>query len=363
MKININLSHTKYPIYIGKNVSSKSDKILRSNNINSNKYLFIVDYNVPDRLVKKILIKFKSKEIFIKKILFKEKNKSLKTVENILKLLEDKNFTRNDSLISIGGGICGDVCGFVSNIFKRGIKFINVPTTLLSQVDSSIGGKTGVNTTGGKNMVGTFYQPSIVISDLTFLDTLPKKEIICGYAEILKHSLISDKKFFNYLEKNHKKIFNKDSNHLKKSIFKSCLIKKKIVESDVNESNLRKTLNFGHTFAHAFESTKGYSKNLNHGEAVLLGISAAINFSYDKKILNKKDFKRIFDHLNDLNYSDLNKFFKRKDINKIVSFMQKDKKNKNSLINLILIKSISKPILNGVYNKSTIKKFIQKLIN
>ena len=131
-----------------------------------------------------------------KKIVFNEKSKNLKTVSSIVKVLEKNNFSRNDSLISVGGGICGDVCGFASSIFKRGLNFINVPTTLLSQVDSAIGGKTGINSLSGKNMIGSFYQPSLVISDINFLKSLPKKEMICGYAEILKHSLIKNKIFF-----------------------------------------------------------------------------------------------------------------------------------------------------------------------
>ena len=199
-------------------------------------------------------------------------------------------------MISVGGGITGDVSGFASSIYKRGINFVNIPTTLLAQVDSSIGGKTGINTSFGKNLIGSFYQPKLVISDIDFLKTLPKREIVCGYAEIFKHSLIFEKKFFSFLDKNANKILNLKSPFIEKSIVKSCEIKKKIVELDEKEKSLRKILNFGHTFAHAYESTLNYSKRLNHGEAVLLGIHSAINFSFKFKLLSKLNYLKIKNH-------------------------------------------------------------------
>ena len=145
------------------------------------------------------------------------------------------NFSREDCLISVGGGITGDISGYAASLFKRGLKFINIPTTLLAQVDSSIGGKTGVNTKHGKNLIGSFYQPQLVISDIDFLSTLPKREVICGYGEILKHSLISNKKLFKFLNKNFKNILACRKPYIVKAIFESCKIKKRIVEEDESE--------------------------------------------------------------------------------------------------------------------------------
>ena len=176
-------------------------------------------------------------------------------------------------------------------LYKRGLRFVNIPTTLLSQVDSSIGGKTGVNTKYGKNLIGSFYQPSLVISDINFLNSLPKREVVCGYGEILKHSLIDEKKFFYFLNKNGEKILELKSPFIQKAIHQSCLIKKKVVEADEKELGIRKILNFGHTFAHAFEATLRYSTKLNHGEAVILGVKTAAKFSLLNKILNKKEFE------------------------------------------------------------------------
>ena len=278
----------------------------------------------------------------------------------ILNILLEKNFTRNDCLISIGGGITGDVSGFAASLFKRGLKFINVPTTLLSQVDSSVGGKTGVNTRHGKNLIGSFYQPNLVISDTQFLKSLPKREVICGYGEILKHSLIADGKFFNFLRKNYDKILNLTSPFIEKAIYESCKIKKNVVEKDEKEKGLRKILNFGHTFAHAYEASLGYSKRLNHGEAVILGMKTALDFSLKNNLLKNKDYNLIIEHISQSNLpSKIGKYFKLNNLNKILSFMIKDKKNNSNKINLVLLKNIGSPMINFEYNKQKLSKFLR----
>ena len=286
--------------------------------------MVIYDKNIPNKIVSKFKVKIKKGENIFLKLNFNEKIKNLNTVKNI-RHLGRNNFSRNDCLISMGGGIAGDICAFAASVYKRGLKFINIPTTLLSQVDSSIGGKTGVNNFLGKNMIGTFCQPNLVITDIVFLRSLPKREMICGYAEILKHALISDKNFFIFLKNNYKDILNLRSNIIKKAIFRSCKIKKAIVEKDEREINLRKTLNYGHTFAHAFESTLGYTNKLNHGEAVLLGILTASKFSNKEKLLNK-ELDLIESYIRELKYNNLKNYFNKNNINKISNFMIKDKK-------------------------------------
>tara|TARA_B100000941_G_scaffold21366_1_gene12799 strand:- start:393 stop:1487 length:1095 start_codon:yes stop_codon:yes gene_type:complete len=362
MKLKVKTNINNYSVIIGKNLCSRINKIILDEKIYSEKFLLVYDSKVPIRMIKSIVSRFNKKIIVKKKIVFNEKKKNLKTVSSIVKILEKKNFSRNDCLISVGGGICGDVCGFSSSIFKRGLNFINVPTTLLSQVDSSIGGKTGVNSLSGKNMIGSFYQPSLVISDIDFLKSLPKKEMICGYAEILKHSLIKNKTFFKFLKKNFYKIMDHHHKFLERAIYKSCIIKKKIVEKDEKEKNIRKVLNLGHTFAHAYEATIGYNKSLNHGEAVLLGIMSAVEFSLQKNILKKNDYEQIINHLKILNYYNLNRYFKSKDISKIIFYMRQDKKNKGNKINLILLKGISKPVLSKSFKENNIKSFLKNLI-
>ena len=196
IKLKINTKDHKYPIFIGSGLITKLSKLLNENSIKFDKCLLVIDNKVPKTLINKILKSLPKKQTIIHKFNANELNKNQLSVNKILTILLKKNFHRNDCLISVGGGITGDVSGFASSIFKRGIKFVNVPTTLLAQVDSSIGGKTGINSTYGKNSIGSFYQPSLVISDINFLKTLPKREIICGYGEILKHSLIANKNFF-----------------------------------------------------------------------------------------------------------------------------------------------------------------------
>ena len=364
IKLKIKMKNQQYPILIGNGASNNIKKILKKNLVNFNKCLIIIDNKVPKKMIKKILQNFSKKKLVVHYFKASEIHKNQKSVDKILSILLKKNFNRNDCLISIGGGITGDVSGFAASIFKRGLRFVNIPTTLLAQVDSSIGGKTGINNKYGKNLIGAFYQPGLVISDTNFLKSLPKRELICGYGEILKHALIVDRKFFNYLDSNGSKILNLKSPFLEKSIYKSCLIKKKIVEADEKEKNLRKILNFGHTFAHAYEASLKYSKKLNHGEAVILGIMTASKFSLLNNFMKEKEFKLIENHLKKLNLqSDINKFFSNIDLYKILSFMKKDKKNNTNKINLVLLKKIGNTIYNLQFNEKKVSLFLKKMIN
>jgi len=190
---------------------------------------------------------------------------------------------------------------------------------------------------------------------------LPKREIICGYGEILKHAIIADKKFFSFLDTNGSKILNLKSPLIEKVIFKSCSIKKKIVETDEKEMGLRKILNFGHTFAHAYEATLGYSKKLNHGEAVLLGIKTATKFSLSNNILSVKEFDLIENHLSKFKLPrNVNKFFSIKNLDKILSFMKKDKKNDTNKLNLVLLKKIGSPIYKLQFDEKKIHLFLRR---
>ena len=360
-KLIINTKSEKYPIIIGSNLIFNLSKILSKNSIKFKKCLIVIDKNVPKKHISIIKKNLETKKIFFHFIKATETNKNQIETNKILEILLKKNFSRQDSLIAVGGGITGDVSGYASSIFKRGLQFINIPTTLLAQVDSSIGGKTGINTKYGKNLIGNFYQPKLVISDINFLKTLPKREVICGYGEILKHSLISNKKFFQFLNKNFAKILNLKSPFIEKTIYESCKIKKNIVEKDEKETNVRKFLNFGHTFGHAYEATLGFSKKLNHGEAVLLGMRTALNLSLEKKIISNQYYKLINKHMkNPKLSSNIKKYIKSKHINKVLSFMTKDKKNETDEINLILLKKIGSPVLKKNFNKKYLKNFFQK---
>ena len=343
-KLTVKTKTKNYPIYIGNNILNSTGILIKKNIPGVKKICIVADKKIPNEFKKKLSSSLRNFNLEILVLNVSEKIKNLEVANKIIEILLKKNFNRTDCLIAFGGGIIGDLTSFAASLTKRGIKFVNVPTTLLSQVDSSIGGKTGINSSMGKNLIGTFYQPEFVLTDISVINKLPYREMICGYGEILKHSLISNKKLFSWLSKNAEKIiFLKNKKIMKQAIIESCKIKSKIIEKDVTENSLRMILNFGHTFAHGFEAAKNYSKNLNHGEAVLLGMLIACDLSNKKKLLSTKDLLLIKNHYVNLGlFVSIKKYFKKNEINNVVNFMKKDKKNTSSNINLILLKKIGK---------------------
>ena len=363
-KIKIKTSTKNYSIVIGRNLISKIDKILEANSLRFDKCLIVADKNIPHNFKKLLYKKLRRNKLFKIEMTASEKNKNYRTIEKIHTILFENRFNREDCVISFGGGIIGDIVGFASSTFKRGIKFVNIPSTLLSQVDSSIGGKTGVNNKFGKNLIGSFYQPDLVVSDMNILASLPEREIICGYAEILKSSIINNLNDFLYLDKNLKKILKLKSPFIERSIIKSCNLKKNVVEKDERERNYRKVLNLGHTFAHSYESTLGFSKKLNHGEAVILGIKNAVEFSFKKKFLSKQKLNTILRHIDRIGMKpSINNLFKKKHVAKIMNYMKSDKKNNSNNINLILIKDFGKIMIDFQISPSNLKKYISRSLN
>ena len=360
-EIKLKTNKHKYSIIIGKNTLRVLPQKIKSLCPKTKKIALIVDSNVPNKFKYELKVKLKNYNLLFLSFKASEKNKSINVINYYLKILLSKNFNRSDLIIAVGGGITGDVVGFISSIFKRGINFINIPTTLLAQVDSAIGGKTGVNSEYGKNLIGSFYQPKLVVSDTLFINSLSKKEMICGYAEILKHSIIKDKKFFDWLKKYSRFIFEKKTKELIYAIKKSCEIKIFFVSRDINEKGLRMILNFGHTFAHAIEIRNNYSKNITHGEAVLSGMILATKLSVAKKVCLPKildQIKNIYKN-NNLDYTYKN-YSQTSSINKLMPYLKNDKKNNDSKINFILLKNIGKTALP---NKSKISlKNLKKTI-
>ena len=362
--IKVKTKSKNYEVHIGPDLISNLNLILKKKKIIFSKCLIVIDNKIPKKFIKLIIKNFKGRKFYTLSFNANEKNKNYLSINKIHNTLFNKNFYRDDCVISFGGGITGDVVGYAASTFKRGIKFINIPSTLLAQVDSSIGGKTGINNKFGKNLVGSFYQPDLVISDINLLNSLPKREIICGYAEILKSSLIDSKTNFIYLDKNLNKILSLKESFIMNAILNSCLLKKRIIEKDEKETNLRKSLNLGHTFAHAYEATLGYSKKLNHGEAVIFGLMNAINFSRYVKIISLKNSELIHNHIRRIkiknNYRSL--FGKRK-IPSILNFMKSDKKNKSDSINLILLSNFGKLNLNYQANTAQLNNFLIHELN
>ena len=364
-KIQVKNKNTNYPIFIGNEAISLLGKQIKKLCPKTKKVGLILDKKIPSKYKSKIKKQIKNYEIYVYEYLPSEKLKSFTKANNLIEDLLKKNFNRSDVIIAAGGGIIGDFAGFVSSILKRGVNFINLPSTLLAQVDSSIGGKTGVNSEKGKNLIGSFYQPTAVISDVGLLKSLSKRNLVCGFAEILKHSLIHDRSFFKSLNKNSKNILEKTNfETIKNVITKSCKIKIYFVNKDEKEKSKRMILNFGHTFAHGIEAANNYSRRINHGEAVLIGMILATRLSFRKKICSYTTLNTIENLYKTNNLpKNLKDFFSKKDLKKIVNFMAIDKKNYDNKINLILLKRIGKTTVPGSFKISLkeMKNVLEKI--
>ena len=339
-------------ILIGKNTFKRINSQIKSNNNISN--IIIIDSKVFKKHFNYInkSINLKKNKIIIFNSL--EKNKSISGYSNLIKKIFKFQRNRNTNLIIIGGGMLGDLGGFVASSVLRGLNLILIPTTLLSQVDSSIGGKNGINTKFGKNLIGTFYHPKLVIIDTYFLKSLPKRQIISGYAEIVKHSLIKNKNYFIWLEKNYKKILSLKEPFITHAIKKSIDIKSSFVKKDMLEKlNIRDSraiLNFGHTIGHALEAKNEYKNSLTHGEAISLGIICALKISNKLEFLNKKNELRIINHLKK---SNLPTNIKQVKILNLQKYIMQDKKNLDKKLRFILLKDIGKAFIlrNLPFNK------------
>ena len=222
-----------------------------------------------------------------------EASKSFAGLENLTDELLSLELDRGDLIVAFGGGVVGDLAGFAAAIYMRGIDFVQIPTTLLAQVDSSVGGKTAIDTPRGKNLIGAFHQPRLVLADLALLDTLPEREIRCGFAEIFKCGLLGDRKFFDWLEANGGKVRRREPEALLHAVARSIEMKADIVARDEREGGARALLNLGHTFAHALEAESGYGEALRHGEAVALGCALAFRFSARLGLCPAEDAGRV----------------------------------------------------------------------
>lgn len=290
-----------------------------------------------------------------------EASKSFTGLETLVDWLLDNKVERQDMVIALGGGVIGDLTGFAASTLRRGVRFTQIPTTLLAQVDSSVGGKTGINVPQGKNLVGAFHQPSLVLADLDVLQTLPDREFRAGYAEIVKYAAICDRPFFDWLESNLDALKNRDSQALSYAIAKSCQTKADIVAQDEKEHGARALLNLGHTFAHAYENLTGYSDNLLHGEAVGLGMAQAARLSVDLGLCPKKDAQALVNHLASagLPISQTDVKGGPFEATNLVNAMAQDKKVSQGVMTFILMKAIGKAFITNDVSAKQITTFLQ----
>jgi 3-dehydroquinate synthase len=290
-----------------------------------------------------------------------ETSKSFTGLETLMHWLLDNKVERQDMVIALGGGVIGDLTGFAAATLRRGVRFTQIPTTLLAQVDSSVGGKTGINVPQGKNLVGAFHQPSLVLADLDVLQTLPDREFRAGYAEIVKYAAICDRPFFDWLEDNLEALNNRNNDALSFAIAKSCQTKADIVAQDEKEHGARALLNLGHTFAHAYENLTGYSENLLHGEAVGLGIAQAVQLSVHLGICPEADAQALVNHLAKaglpVSQADIKGGpFKATDL---VNAMVQDKKVSQGVMTFILMKAIGEAFITNEVSASQLTAFLQ----
>ncbi|MFA6305781.1 MAG: 3-dehydroquinate synthase [Candidatus Gracilibacteria bacterium] len=326
----------KYPVFIEENCINSLPKFLKENCI-AEKYAVLTDSKTK-KIYGDSLLKFlKKNKINAEIISFEqgEKSKTLGTIEKLAQEMIAKNFDRKSALIILGGGVAGDLGGFLAAVFMRAVPYIQIPTTLLAMVDSSIGGKTGVDLDCGKNLIGTTTQPKAVFVDINYLKTLPQNQIVNGLSEIIKYGVIKDKKLFKYIEKNLEKILNKETKALKYIIERSIKIKVKIIEKDEKELNdERILLNYGHTFGHALEKMSNYT--LLHGFAISIGMVMINRIAVEKKIMKEYDAERIKTLLKNAGLPTTS--MKKPEAKDILS----DKKRSGDYMNFVFAKKIGK---------------------
>jgi 3-dehydroquinate synthase len=283
-----------------------------------------------------------------------EEYKTLETAVKIYDSLINFKMERQSFLIALGGGVIGDITGFVAATYLRGVPYVQIPTTLLAQVDSSIGGKTAVNHPKGKNLIGAFYQPRSVFIDIDTLKTLPREEVLCGIAEIIKYGVIRDRDFFEYLEGNIERLINLDEEVTTYSIKRSCEIKAEVVSRDERESGLRGILNFGHTIGHAVESLTDY-RGYRHGEAVAIGMAYASRLSLKSGLCSSEDYERV---VNLIKAADLPTAISGLDADAIIDSLYLDKKVKEEKIRFILLNGIGSVEMHGDITNELIRKVL-----
>ena len=287
-----------------------------------------------------------------------EKRKNLDTMRDIYKFMLEKHLDRGSTVIGLGGGVCGDMAGFAAATFMRGVSFIQIPTTLLAQVDSSVGGKVGVDFNGVKNIVGAFYQPKLVYTDIDTLITLPEREYMAGMAEVIKCAAISSGQLYGYITDNKEIIKKGDKTALAEIIEKCCAIKADVVKKDEKEGGLREILNFGHTIGHAVESLKGFE--LLHGECVAIGMTAAMKISCDKGMVTDSDF---FDLEGLLEYFDLPVRVKGLNEDDVYKALFSDKKVRNNVISFVLADGIGNALRTKSLTEDEIRNGIRYVLD
>ena len=351
--LNVELADKSYPIYIGSNLLSS--KSLLSDHIQGKQVMIVTNTTIAPLYLEKL--KDALSDFNVESVVLPdgEEFKTLETLNKVFDALLKAKFDRSSTLVALGGGVVGDITGYAAASYQRGINFIQVPTSLLSQVDSSVGGKTGVNHELGKNMIGAFYQPKAVIIDVDTLDTLSDQEYSAGMAEVIKYGLLGNADFFSMLETNIESIMARNKDLIIEIIFNSCKDKASIVALDEFERGKRALLNLGHTFGHGIENAFGYGNYL-HGEAVSIGMVMAAKLSMDEGHLSHEDAIRVESILSKANLPITIK--KSIDSETLIEAMSLDKKSIDGKIRLVLLKALGNSYLTDSYSKENFNKVV-----
>lgn len=334
-------------------------KELLALSLQGRKACIVTDTNVGPLYTEQIKAIFEGvcSKVIVHTITAGEENKTLDTVRAVYTDLILEHFDRKDFLVALGGGVVGDLTGYTAATYLRGISFIQIPTTLLAQTDSSIGGKTGVDFDSFKNMVGAFHMPSLVYMNMSTLNTLPGRQFASGMAEVLKHGLIKNTRFYTWLIDNFNEINDKEPDVLEEMIYQSCLVKKEVVEKDPTEQGERALLNFGHTIGHAIEKAKNFE--LYHGECVALGCIAAAYISYKRQMLSTEECYEIRDMFMPfglpISVEDV-------DIEEIIRLTKSDKKVDGNTIKFILLKKVGRAVIDRTVTEDEMRAALKELI-
>jgi 3-dehydroquinate synthase len=357
--VDVDLGNRSYPIYIGPGLLDQPDLLQR--HIHGKRVLVVTNTTIAPIYLDKVVsaITHENPNVSVESVILPdgEKYKNMDVLMKVFDKAIESRLDRRCTFIALGGGVIGDMCGYAAASFLRGVNFIQIPTTVMAQVDSSVGGKTGINHSLGKNLIGAFYQPQCVLIDTNTLNTLPERELASGFAEVIKYGLIRDAEFFEWQEKNMKALMARDPDAVAYAIKRSCENKAEVVSLDEKESGLRATLNLGHTFGHAIETGFGYGVWL-HGEAVAAGMVMAIDMSYRLGWIDESIVKRAENILKQAKLPTAPP--ETMTVEMFKSVMAVDKKVADGLLRLILLKGpLGNCVFTGEYDRKALDETLQ----
>ena len=363
--VTIDLDNHSYDIYIGDGLLFRAAELVPEQMMGRSVFI-ITDKNVEPyaRNIETIMQDNRARHVHMIVMEPGEGTKSFGNVQQITEWMLENNLNRNSYVFAIGGGVIGDLGGFCASLAMRGVPYVQIPTSLLAQVDSSVGGKTGINTQQGKNLVGSFYQPVSVLADLDVLKTLPKRELLAGYAEVVKYGLINDLPFFEWLEKNGEQVCNLDVESIAYAVEVCTKAKAAIVEADEKEHGVRALLNLGHTFGHALETAAGYNGTLLHGEGVSIGIILAYELSAAMGLISQEEIARVENHFLTVGLptrvDQIDNF--KADIDSLMDTMRRDKKARSGKMVFILANAIGDTFVSNDVDETIVREILRNAL-